>query len=186
MRALRSVRGVVASCAVLGAVVLGVLGATAGPADATIYPCFQQLPGVQGIPPWGFHTGNPLTGTTGSYARAYGNINLDTNQISGKICQVQFGHHVEHLIVMSAQSPIIYHTHVGEMWGYPGNIIKVHVKVRSSTDTRCKVGTVGVMTMFGSYNGVRSDSVQFVFPAACKNHNSLYHGPQVNAQVPPL
>jgi hypothetical protein len=24
-----------------------------------------------------------------------------------------------------------------------------------------------------------------VFPAACRDHNHLYHGPQVNNQVPP-
>ena len=42
------------------------------------------------------------------------------------------------------------------------------------------------MTLFASYNGVRSDSVQFFFPAACKDHNHMYHGTQVNNQVPPL
>jgi hypothetical protein len=42
------------------------------------------------------------------------------------------------------------------------------------------------MDMYASYNGVRSDSIQFAFPAACKDHDHLYHGPQVNAQVPPL
>ena len=47
------------------------------------------------------------------------------------------------------------------------------------------VGTLGGVTLFGSYNGVRSDSVQFFFPAACSDHNHLYHGPQVNNQVPP-
>jgi hypothetical protein len=34
---------------------------------------------------------------------------------------------------------------------------------------------------------VRSDSVQFFFPASsCSRHDHLYHGPQVNNQVPPL
>jgi len=42
------------------------------------------------------------------------------------------------------------------------------------------------VTLFASYNGVRSDSVQFTFPAACKDHDHLYHSPQVNNQVPPL
>jgi hypothetical protein len=72
------------------------------------------------------------------------------------------------------------------MYGYPGNLIKAHVKVTSSTDKTCKVGTVGVMTMYGSYNGVRSDSVQYTFPQACGHEDHLYHGSQVNAQVPPL
>jgi hypothetical protein len=72
------------------------------------------------------------------------------------------------------------------MWGVPGNIMKIVVRVRSSTDPRCEVGTVGRVTLFASYNGVRSDSVQFSFPAACKDHDHLYHGSQVNNQVPPL
>jgi hypothetical protein len=35
-------------------------------------------------------------------------------------------------------------------------------------------------------SGVHSDSVQFFFPAACRDHDHLYHGTQVNNQVPPL
>lgn len=165
---------------------LALCGPGAGSAAAAAAPCFDQLPPYSGIPPWGFHTGPPLTGDRGSYARAYGNIDLDTNRISGKICQVNRVPGREALIVMKALSPIIYHSHYAEMWGYPGNEIKTHVRVLSSDDRACKVGTVGVMTMYASYNGVRSDSVQFHFPAACKAHDHLYHGTEVNAQVPPL
>jgi hypothetical protein len=42
------------------------------------------------------------------------------------------------------------------------------------------------VTLFAGCNGVRSDSVQFTFPRACEDHDRLYHGPQVNNQVPPL
>ena len=56
----------------------------------------------------------------------------------------------------------------------------------SSTDPKCAVGTVGRATLYASYNGVRSDSVQFFLPAACKDQDHLYHGTQVNTQVPPL
>jgi hypothetical protein len=48
-----------------------------------------------------------------------------------------------------------------------------------------EVGTVGHATLYASYKGVRSDSVQFFFPAACKDQDHLYHGSQVNNQVPP-
>jgi hypothetical protein len=58
--------------------------------------------------------------------------------------------------------------------------------VQASNDPLCKVGTVGRATLFASYNGVRSDSVQFFFPAACRHEDHLYHGTQVNNQVPPL
>jgi hypothetical protein len=167
---LRRGLGVVAAAAAAAVTLLasgaGSAAAAGGP------PCFAQIPPAGGIPPWGFHTGDPLTGDT---------------TISGKICQVVFGrHHRERLIVMRPLSPIISHTHVGRMWGYPGNLIVVHVKVTRSLDPACRVGTIGRMTMFASYNGVRSDSVRYRFPAACADQDHLYHGPQVNAQVPPL
>jgi hypothetical protein len=72
------------------------------------------------------------------------------------------------------------------MWGVPGNIMKITVRVKSSTDPRCKVGTHGRVVLFASYNGVRSDSVHFTFPAARQDHDHRYHGRQVNNQVPPL
>ena len=40
--------------------------------------------------------------------------------------------------------------------------------------------------MYASYNGVRSDSMQFFFDAGCSDQDHLYHGAQVVAQVPPL
>ncbi len=162
------------------------LAARTGPALAAGSPCFDQLPGLAGIPPWGFHTGEPLTAARGSYARAYGDIDLARNEISGKICEAQFVHGQAELIMLAPESPIIFHTHVAELWGYPGNEIRTHVKVTSSSDASCTVGTVGLMTMYASYNGVRSDSIQFRFPAGCRAHDHLYHGAQVNAQVPPL
>ncbi len=87
---------------------------------------------------------------------------------------------------MSVEHHLVYHSHYAVMWGYPGNIMKIIVRVQSSTDPKCEVGTVGHVTLFASYNGVRSDSVQFFFPAACRDHDHLYHGTQVNNQVPPL
>lgn len=146
-----------------------------------------QIPIVGGIPPWGFHTGVPITGATGSYARGHGDINLDASTVSGVVCQVdRVRDRHDRLIVMTVERHLVYHSHYALMWGVPGNMIKIIVRVQSSTDPRCKVGTLGRVTLFASYNGVRSDSVQFTFPAACRSHDHLYHGPQVNNQVPPL
>lgn len=147
----------------------------------------SQVPIVYGTPPWGFNTGSPITGATGSYARGHGDINLDANTVSGILCQVfRVRNQPDRLIIMTVGHHLVYHSHYAQMWGFPGNIMKIIVRVNSSTDPRCKVGTVGHVTLFASYNGVRSDSVQFFFPAACKDHDHLYHGPQVNNQVPPL
>jgi hypothetical protein len=175
------------SLAVLALTLLLALVVAAGPAAGYQVQYCKQIPIVGGIPPWGFHTGSPITGATGSYARGHGDIDLNANTVSGILCQVdRVRNHPDRLIIMTVQHHLVYHSHHAVMWGVPGNIMKIIVKVRSSTDPRCKVGTLGNATLFASYNGVRSDSVQFTFPAACSDHDHLYHGPQVNNQVPPL
>ncbi len=145
-----------------------------------------EIPIVPGIPPWGFHTGTGPD-ASGSFARGHGDINLEANTVSGVICQERrFDGGPARSITMTVAHHLDYHSHVATMWGYPGNIIKIHVRVVASSDPECKVGTVGRATLFASYNGVRSDSVQFFFPAACKRQSHLYHGTEVNNQVPPL
>jgi hypothetical protein len=161
------------------------LGGTAGEAAGYSAGC-GQVPIVYGIPPWGFHTGPPV-GATGSFARGHGEINLEANTVSGIICQEQhFPDRPTRAITMTVEHHLVYHSHYATMWGYPGNIMKIVVRVQASNDPGCEVGAVGRATLFASYNGVRSDSVQFFFPAACKDQDHLYHGTQVNNQVPPL
>ena len=140
----------------------------------------SEIPTVYGIPPWGFHTGS-YTGER-SFAKGHGNINLEANTVSGVICQQDRAG----VVIMSVEHHLLYHSHYATMWGYPGNVMKIVVRVTSSNDSRCEVGTVGHAILFASYNGVRSDSVQFTFPGTCKDQDRLYHGTQVNNQVPPL
>jgi hypothetical protein len=140
----------------------------------------SQVPTVYGIPPWGFHTGS-YTGER-SFAKGHGNIDLQANTVSGVICQQDRAG----TIIMSVEHHLDYHSHVAMMWGFPGNIMKIKFRVTRSTDKNCKVGTIGRATLFASYNGVRSDSVQFFFPGKCRDQDHLYHGSQVNNQVPPL
>jgi hypothetical protein len=165
---------------------LALLAATGSATGFQVQYC-AQIPIVQGIPPWGFHTGEPISGASGSYARGHGDINLSANTVSGILCQVdRVRHHPDRLIIMTVGHHLMYHSHYAVMWGVPGNIMKIIVRVKSSSDPRCKAGTRGRATLFASYNGVRSDSVQFIFPKSCRDHDHLYHGPQVNNQVPPL
>jgi len=170
--------------AILALAALFVLLATAGRAAAYSPGC-GAVPIVYGIPPWGFHTGTP--GAESGFARGHGEINLEANTVSGIICQELHARGAPtRSITMTVEHHLDYHSHYATMWGYPGNIMKIHVRVRASNDVACKVGTIGRATLFASYNNVRSDSVQFFFPAACKDQDHLYHGTQVNNQVPPL
>jgi hypothetical protein len=150
----------------------------AGSADA--HTSCSEVPTVYGIPPWGFHTG-PYTGQP-SFAKGHGQINLEANTVSGIMCQQDHSG----TIIMSVAHHLLYHSHYATMWGYEGNVMKIKLRVTRSTDPSCPVGTIGHATLFASYNGVRSDSVQFFFPAGCANQRHLYHGTQVNNQVPPL
>lgn len=166
------------------AVLMG-LSVMASPAAAYTPGC-SQVPIVYGIPPWGFHT-DPSVGAGGSFARGHGEINLDAGTVSGVICQeLRSPNQSTRAITMTVEHHLVYHSHYATMWGYPGNVMKIIVRVKASDDLRCAVGTVGRATLFASYNGVRSDSVQFFFPASCRDQDHLYHGPQVNNQVPPL
>jgi hypothetical protein len=161
--------------------------AASSSASASSVQYCAQIPIVGGIPPWGFHTGSPISGATGSFARGHGDIDLEANTVSGILCQVdRVRDEPDRLIVMTVERHLVYHSHYAVLWGVPGNIMKIVVRVRSSTDPECAVGTVGHVTIFASYNGVRSDSVQFKFPAACARHDHVYHGTQVDNQVPPL
>ncbi|HUB74966.1 MAG TPA: hypothetical protein VL979_13155 [Solirubrobacteraceae bacterium] len=177
--------GRLGAVAALLATTLLALGGMAAGAGAYSAGC-GEIPIVYGIPPWGFHTGPPL-GATGSYARGHGDIDLDAGTVSGVICQERrFRGQPTRAITMTVEHHLVYHSHYATMWGYPGNIMKIVVRVQASDDPGCEVGTVGRATLFASYNGVRSDSVQFFFPAACGDQAHLYHGSQVNNQVPPL
>ena len=158
------------------AVLLAALG-MAGSASA--HTSCAQIGTVYGIPPWGFHTG-AYSGESW-FAKGHGNINVKANTVSGVMCQ-QDGHGT---ILMSVQHHLVHWSHYAMMWGYPGNIMKIKFRITSSSDPKCTVGMIGRATIFGSYNGVRSQSVQFFFPGACKDQNRLYHGTKVNVQVPP-
>jgi hypothetical protein len=142
------------------------------------------IPAGSGIPPWGFHASQSFPGGGSGFAWGWGDINLNTNWISGRICEQL--HNPASTIEITVGPHITSHSHVAVMWGYPGNLIKTSLTVTASTDPACTVGTVGHITMYASYNGVRSDSMRLFFGPGCSDQNHLYHGPRVVAQVPPL
>jgi hypothetical protein len=143
------------------------------------------IPAGSGIPPWGFHASQSFGGGESGFAWGWGNVNLSKSRISGRICQTV---HDPSSVISIKVGPVISHqSHYAVMWGYEGNLIKTSLTVTASNDPACVVGTTGHITMYASYNGVRSDSMQFFFAAGCADQDHLYHdGAQVVAQVPPL
>ena len=100
--------------------VLAVVG-PAGSATAYQVQYCSQVPIVGGIPPWGFHTGAPITGAAGSYARGHGDIDLNANTVSGILCQVdRVRNQPDRLIIMTVEHHLVYHPHYAVMWGCPG------------------------------------------------------------------
>ena len=105
---------------VLLAALLTVLS-MAGSARAKPVQYFAQIPIVGGIPPWGSHTGAPIAGAAGSYARCHGDINLDANTVSGILCQVdRVRDQPDRLIVMTVKPHLVYHSRDAVKWGVPG------------------------------------------------------------------
>jgi hypothetical protein len=184
----------------LAVIALACLALTVGPASTDASAAAGPLPycapyhgsGIprgSGIPPWGFHASQPFAGGRSGFSHGWGEVNLGRSWISGKICQDVYGRGQGQpgtMIAVSVGPHISYQSRVARMWGYPGNEIKTSLKVISSTDPQCKVGTRGRVVMYASYNGVRSDSMRFAFGPGCRDQNHLYHGSQVDAQVPPL
>jgi hypothetical protein len=173
------------------ALTVGLSSTIASAAGSSVPRCARYtgsgIPAGSGIPPWGFHASQSFPGGGNGFAHGWGDVNLDTNRISGKICQnVYAGGGPARMIAVSVGPQITYHSHTAKMWGYYGNAVKTSLTVIASTDPRCAVGTSGRVVMYASYNGVRSDSMQFSFDAGCLDQSRLYHGPQVDAQVPPL
>jgi hypothetical protein len=135
---------------------------------------------------WGFHAGQPQPGPGTSYARGHGKIDLAASTASGVICQVDRSRAAgERQIVLSIDHRVAYASHHAVMFGVPGNIVRIRVHVRSTTDASCATGTRGEVTIFASYNGVHEDSVQFSFPAGCRGHVRRYTGSGVVTNVPP-
>jgi hypothetical protein len=141
------------------------------------------IPVGSGIPPWGFHASQSFPAGGRGFAWGWGDVNLGTSSISGRICEQL--HAPKAIVAIKVGPHIKYQSHDAMMWGYPGNLIKTSLQVTASTDPACAVGTLGHITMYASYNGVRTDSMKLHFDAGCSDQDHLYHG-QVVAQVPPL
>lgn len=178
--------GVAAGVGVGLAAGVGVASAGAAAASRPVAYC-AAIPQANITPQeWGFHGGAPITGSTGSYTRGHGTINLVASTATGIICQVdRVPGAPDHQIILSIARHVIYHSHTAYMFGVEGNIMKIAVRVKHSTDPSCAVGTSGQMTIFASYNNVHADSIQYSFPAACRDHRHRYTGPSVITNVPP-
>lgn len=166
-----------------------VVAALAGPPGSTAAgarsPAYCTIP-TKNYSPWGFHTGLPITGPTGSYAHGHGTFNPSAHTASGIMCQVdRVRNAADRQIILSINHRLVFYNHTAMLWGYPGNLVKLAVRVKQSTDPNCPVGTKGLVTIFASYNGVHQDSVKFYFPAACRSHRHLYHSPSVVTNVEP-
>jgi hypothetical protein len=148
-------------------------------------PAYCTIP-TKNYSPWGFHTGPPITGATGSYGHGHGTFDPASHTASGIMCQVfRVRNAADRQIILSVKRHLVEYDHTAMMWGFPGNLVKLAVRVRQSTDPHCPVGTSGLVTIFASYNGVHQDSVKLWFPAACRAHRRLYHSASVVTNVEP-
>ncbi|MGA2970978.1 MAG: hypothetical protein ABSE75_14375, partial [Acidimicrobiales bacterium] len=81
----------------MGLIAIACLALTAGSSatiasadGSSVQSCWYKGSGVpagSGIPPWGFHASQSFTAGGSGFAYGWGDVNLDTNWISGRICQ---------------------------------------------------------------------------------------------------
>jgi hypothetical protein len=154
---------------------------SASGAASTVAYC--PLPAYHGRQAWGFHAGVPISAATGSYAHGRGSLVGDS--AGGAICQVdRVAGAPDRQIILSIGHGAVTPQHAVTVGGALGNKMRLPVRVTSSTDARCRVGTAGTVTLFATYNGVHRDSVRFAFATACGRHDHLYSGSGVVALVP--
>jgi hypothetical protein len=180
-----AVLSVIALAAAAAAVVVALAAPAGSYAAGSRSPAYCTIP-TKNYSPWGFHTGEAITGPTGSYVHGHGTFHPSAQTASGIMCQVdRVRNSPDRQIILSVDRHLVYYSHTARRWGYPGNLVKLSVRVKQSTDPNCPVGTTGLVTIFASYNGVHQDSVKFYFPAACKGHRHLSHSPSVVTNVEP-
>jgi hypothetical protein len=173
-----------AGARVAAAILVGLAASPPSLPASARQPAYCTIP-TQNYSPWGFHTGQPITGATGSYAHGHGNFNPTAQTADGIMCQVDRVQNEPDRQIILRVTHFVHYSHTAVMWGYPGNLVKLAVRVKQSTDPNCPVGMTGQVTVFASYNGVHQDSVKFWFPAACGSHRHLYHSQSVVTNVEP-
>lgn len=158
----------------------GSAGASAGASRPVAY-C--PLPAPHGAQAWGFHAGAPISAATGSYAHGRGTLSGQT--AGGAICQVdRVAGAPDRQIILKIGHGAVVPQHAVTVNGQLGNRMRLRVRVASSTDSQCKVGAAGSVTLFATYNGVHHDTARFSFGATCRDHNHTYSGSSVVALVP--
>jgi hypothetical protein len=163
--------------------ILGLLGAVLALGGSALAsspaPAYCTIPAGGADVQWAFHVGAPITAAHGTYAHGHGTI--QGQRATGAICQVdRVAGSPDRQIILSAAGPVISLQHAVTFDGVLSNQLRLHVRVTSSTDPKCRVGTKGELTLIASYDSsVHHDSVQLSFPAACRRHDHNYSGRSV-------
>jgi len=170
----------------VGAFLAVVCTAAVALAAASRPPAYCNLPPGPKTPVWGFHThgGAPITAATGSYAHGRGM--LSGTHGTGLICQVdRSGSGPDRQIILTLTKGKISLQHALIMGGHIGNLLKLPVRVKSSTDPRCHVGTLRTLSLWATYDGIHIDWAHFSLGKSCQGHNHRYSGPSVAVLIPP-
>jgi hypothetical protein len=172
-------RGLIVALVAASVTAIAVL---AGSAAAKTKPAYCNIPTVS-TAPWAFHVNSPIFATTGTYAHGHGTLGTSS---TGIICQVdRVKGAADRQIIISVYGGVIQHVHGIKYDGFLANILQLHMKVTSSTDSSCTVGTKGELTLIATYNSIHHDEVQLAWGKTCADHDHVYTGPEVTALIPP-
>jgi hypothetical protein len=165
----------------IGAIAVGIV--LAGGAVASVKPAYCSLPSGPASPAWGFHVNAQITAPSGTYA--HGSGTYSGGHATGRICQVDRkpGSPDRQIILSVTHGTAVSQDRI-DVGGNLANRLTLPVRVASSTDSRCQVGTKGTVVLTSTYNSVHKDTVVLSFPRACRDHDHDYSGSRVVVLVP--
>jgi hypothetical protein len=191
-----------ATAVVLAAAVAPALAVAGGPSAQrasfpypTVKYCRQLS--VNGAPRWGFRGGHFILAQGQAWALAHGTLNESTQTASGYLCQHVRPRNVpDRLVVMRAVGHYVFHSYAAQpKGGLSGNVLGLTFKViENAYGTHCGDGATAHVTLYGSNNGDRSNSVQINFPAhpnnpeapTCTAQDRSYHTGNATVHIPAL
>jgi hypothetical protein len=159
--------------------ILGALAAAGSPspvrASAPVVSC-PVKPAAAPNAKWAFTQTGPPRGRTGRLTASYshGRGQLHGIAASGTACTSDFVRRLANrdlVLTIFGTAQLSRPTTVG---GVLGAQLVLAFKVTRSDDSSCAGGSRGTLTLFGSYNGVKLDSLRLSFSRRCASHDHYY------------
>ncbi len=122
----------------------------------------------------------PTGGTSWSWTRGQGS--WSAGRASGAVCGEDRGGGRRRDVLLAASGASTLSPQV-KRGGLLGVAIVIGLRVRSSDDPGCPVGTRGTISLFASYYSTHVDTIVMRFATACADHDHRFSGQIVHVEI---